>query len=73
MMTTKEGEKLKPTNGKEMIAFLESLSISERTNVHGALMRRGWAKDDDEARSLMNECGFFTTRSTEDGWEPGIT
>jgi len=63
----------KPQNGKEMTDFLKTLNITERTNVHGALIKRGWAKDDDEARELMNACGWFSTRSSEDGWEPGVT
>jgi len=56
-----------------MTDFLKTLNITERTNVHGALIKRGWAKDDDEAGELMNACGWFSTRSSEDGWEPGVT
>ena len=63
----------KPKNQKEMTAFLKTLDISERTNVHGALIKRGWAKDDKEAKELMNACGWFVTAASEDGWEPGIT
>jgi len=63
----------KPRNGTEMTDFLKTLSITERTNIHGALIKRGWAKDDDEAGELMNACGWFSTRSSEDSWEPGVT
>jgi len=63
----------KPTNCEEMTEFLSTLDISERTNVHGVLIKMGWAKDDVSARDLMNSCGWFITRSSEDGWEPGIT
>jgi hypothetical protein len=63
----------KPTNAQEMKAFLDTGSISEHTNVHGMLIRQGWAEDDEGAGKLMNDCGWHTTLSSEDGWEPGIT
>jgi len=63
----------KPTNAKEMSEFLDTLSISERTNVHGALIRRGLAMNDDEAEKLMRDCGWRITATSDDGWEPGIT
>ena len=69
-----KGEKMKkPETNEEMTAFLETLNISERTNVHGMLIKQGWAKDDKEAEELMNACGWFITATSDDGWEPGIT
>ena len=63
----------KPTNFQEMAKFLSTLSMSERTNVHGALVRQGWATNNKEAEKLMNDCGFFITLTSDNGWEPGIT
>ena len=63
----------KPTNMVEMTLFLESLDVCQRTNIHGALIKAGFAKDEKEAEKLLNDCGWFCTATSEDGWEPGIT
>jgi hypothetical protein len=63
----------KPSNYAEMTKFLETLDRCERTNIHGALIKRGWAETDEEARALMNTCGWYVVATSDDGFEPGIT
>jgi len=64
----------KPTSFDQMKAFLWTLDIGRKTNIHRPLIEHGWAKDTEEAEALLNQCGWGPTGlCSENGWEPGIT